>query len=132
MNQTAGVSNHVRCSSKGSKVRPAGVRHLGERGWLGCLAAGMPGPRPPVPKPTAESVSPLRSPLAHHLAKFSISAAARAVEPPPRRVLARDGSDGALDGSRSLRARVTPSGCDPGCWTGSSGRCGLSIQCWNS
>lgn len=73
----------------------------------------MPGPRPPVPKPTAESVSPLHAPLANHLKKFSISAAAGCWAGMAR--------DGALDGSRSLRARVTPSGCDPGAGPGAQG-----------
>lgn len=45
--------------------------------WRGCPVRR---PRPPVPKPTAESASPLRSPLIHHLAKFSIPAR---LPPPP-------------------------------------------------
>lgn len=92
MNQTAGVSNHVRCSGKGSKVRAAGVRHRGER-W-GCLVLR---PRPPVPlssSPCPQTYSRERVPAAPP-ANPSLGevehpcpapAAARAVQPPPRRV----------------------------------------------
>lgn len=91
MNQTAGVTNNVRCSGKGPKVRAAaglrGARSPARTGLGGVRSGGaarlppLPIPLLPFPEPGAESIllpagpgsSPLRSPPAHHLAKFGIS-----------------------------------------------------------